>query len=70
MANSSMKHAIGIIALVVAAIVLRFLPLPSYDIYIHDYYFVVRLHGFSSWLLLIIAAVWFFVAILQRRHHS
>jgi hypothetical protein len=39
-----MKHSIGIIALVVAAIVFRFLPLPSYDICIHDDYFIVRLN--------------------------
>jgi hypothetical protein len=70
MANSSMKHAIGIIALVVAAIVLRFLPLPSYDIYIHDTYFVVRLSVIAFWWLLIIAALRFLVAILQHRHHS
>jgi hypothetical protein len=43
-AYSFMKHSIGIIALVVAAIVFRFLPLPSYDICIHDDYFIVRLN--------------------------
>jgi hypothetical protein len=68
-----MKHFIGLAALVVLALIVRFLlsPRPSLDLYVHATYFVgppVRIVCF--WFLMGVAAVWFVVAAFKFGRHS
>ncbi len=58
------KHAIGIAALLVAAIALWFWPSSAMtlDITVHDVYRVVHLNQVASCFLIAIAVVWFLIA--------
>lgn len=58
-----MRHLIGIGALLVVALVLRFwVSGVGFDIGVHDVYWVVPLNVIGFWLLMGIAFVWFLIA--------